>query len=75
MEIRLVAPAAEAAGLGAVPGVRNLTLDGDVIRLAVEGSMDPLVKELAKLPVRTLTSEPPELDEIFRSYYGAPDAD
>jgi ABC-2 type transport system ATP-binding protein len=75
MEIRLVAPAAEAARLGAVPGVRNLTLDGDIIRLAVEGSMDPLVKELAKLPVRTLTSEPPELDEIFRSYYGAPDAD
>jgi hypothetical protein len=28
------------------------------------------VKELATLPVQTLTSEAPELDEVFLSYYG-----
>ena len=33
--------------------------------------MDELVKELAACPVQTLTSEPPDLDEIFLSYYGA----
>ena len=32
--------------------------------------MDALVKELARFPVQTLTSEEPELDEIFLSYYG-----
>ena len=32
--------------------------------------MDALVKELAAFPVQTLTSRPPELDEIFLSYYG-----
>jgi hypothetical protein len=36
--------------------------------------MDALVKALARLPVQTLTSEAPELDEIFRSYYGGADA-
>ena len=56
--------------LDRVPGVRDVTLQDGVLRLTVEGSMDALVKELAQLPVLTLTSEPPELDEIFRSYYG-----
>jgi hypothetical protein len=32
--------------------------------------MDALVKELARYPVQTLTSEEPELDEIFLAYYG-----
>jgi hypothetical protein len=37
--------------------------------------MDALVKELARFPVETLTSEAPELDEIFLSYYGRANAD
>ena len=37
--------------------------------------MDALVKELATLPVQSLTSEPPELDEIFLTYYGQSHAD
>ena len=37
--------------------------------------MDALVKELGRLPVQTLTSEPPELEEIFLSYYGSSHAD
>ena len=44
-----------------------------MIRLQVDGPMDALVKALAQLPVQTLTSEPPELDEIFLAYYSAPD--
>lgn len=56
-------------------GVRNVSLGDGVVRLDVEGSMDPLVKELARLPVQTLTSEPPELDEVFLSYYGHSNAD
>jgi ABC-2 type transport system ATP-binding protein len=69
VEVRLAKPVREAERLRHVPGVRDLSLRDGVIRLAVEGSMDALVKELAKLPVQTLTSEPPELEEIFRSYY------
>jgi ABC-2 type transport system ATP-binding protein len=75
VEVRLAAPSAGAERLRAVPGVRDVTVGDGVVRLGVEGSMDALVKELARLPVQTLTSEAPELDEIFRSYYGGADVD
>ena len=75
VEVRLAGSAAGWEQLGRVAGVRHLTLDDGVIRLTVEGSMDTLVKELGRLPVQTLTSEPPELEEIFLSYYGSSDAD
>ena len=66
-------PADEVERLRAVPGVRDPALQDGVLRLQVEGSMDALVKQLARLPVHTLTSETPELDEIFLSYYGDDD--
>jgi ABC-2 type transport system ATP-binding protein len=75
VEVQLGAPAPEAVRLRDVPGVRDVSLADGLVRLTVEGPMDALVKELARLPVLTLTSEPPELDEIFRSYYGRADAD
>jgi ABC-2 type transport system ATP-binding protein len=74
VEARLAAPA-DVDGLRSVPGVRDLSSRDGVIRLDVEGSMDALIKELAKLPVQTLTSHAPDLDEIFRSYYGGGPAD
>jgi ABC-2 type transport system ATP-binding protein len=74
VEVRLAAPAPGVERLRGVPGVRSFEAGDGVVRLDVEGSMDALVKELATLPVQTLTSAPPELDEIFRSYYGGPDA-
>ena len=76
VEVRLAEPATGLERLRDVPGVSDLTVDDSVVRLVIEGSMDRLVKELARLPVQALTSEPPELDEVFRSYYGSsPDAD
>jgi ABC-2 type transport system ATP-binding protein len=75
VEVRLARPASGLERLREVPGVRGVSLDDAVLRLVVEGSMDALVKELANLPVRTLTSEAPDLDEIFLSYYGATDGD
>jgi ABC-2 type transport system ATP-binding protein len=70
VEVRLAAPQPGLERLRDVPGVRAASVDGVVLRVDVEGSMDRLVKELARLPVETLTSEPPDLDEIFRSFYG-----
>jgi ABC-2 type transport system ATP-binding protein len=75
VEVRLAGPTAGVERLRDVPGVRELTVTDGVVRLSVEGSMDALVKALAALPVETLTSAPPELEEIFRSYYGAAHAD
>jgi ABC-2 type transport system ATP-binding protein len=74
VEARLAAPTAEAERLRDVPGVRDFSIEDGIIRLSIEGSMDALLKELARLPVQTLTSEAPELEEIFRSYYGGADA-
>jgi ABC-2 type transport system ATP-binding protein len=71
VEVRLAGPATGLERLRDVPGVSELTVDDSVVRLVIEGSMDRLVKELARLPVQALTSEPPELDEVFRSYYGS----
>lgn len=59
--------------LDRIPGVRDISLTDGVARLRVEGSMDPLVKALAAYPVQTLTSERPELEEIFLGYYGSAD--
>jgi ABC-2 type transport system ATP-binding protein len=70
VEVRLAEPAEGVERLREVPGVEALELDGEVVRLEVHGSMDALVKALAAFPVQTLTSAPPELDEIFLSYYG-----
>ena len=74
VEVRLATAAGGLERLRDVPGVRGVSWGDGVVRLDVEGAMDPLVKELARFPVQTLTSEAPELDEIFRSYYGASDA-
>ncbi|HET7856016.1 MAG TPA: ABC transporter ATP-binding protein [Gaiellaceae bacterium] len=74
VEVRFEHPLEGLDRLRDVPGVREVSTDGAVIRLDVEGSMDALVKELAKLPVHALTSETPELEEIFLSFYGGPDA-
>ena len=70
VEVRFAGQAEGVESLGEVPGVRAVSHEGDVVRLEVHGSMDALVKELGRFPVQTLTSEPPELDEIFLSYYG-----
>ncbi len=73
--VRLGAPVAGLERLHDVPGVREVVVGDSVVILEVEGSMDALIKELAKLPVQTLTSEAPELEDIFRSLYGRADAD
>jgi ABC-2 type transport system ATP-binding protein len=74
VEVRLATAVEGLERLRDVPGVRGVSWGEGVVHLDVAGAMDALVKELARLPVQTLTSEAPELDEIFRSYYGGSDA-
>ena len=54
-----------------LPGVRDLTLDGRILRCTVMGSLDALVKAAAKFEVRNLRSIETSLEEIFMAYYGA----
>ena len=74
VEVRFAGPPTGWESVRGVQGVRDASLDDGVLRLTVEGAMDAVVKELARLPIQTLTSEPPELEELFLSFYGVTDA-
>jgi ABC-2 type transport system ATP-binding protein len=54
----------------AVPGVRSAEAAGDVLRLTVTGSMDPVIKELAHHEVIDVVSHEPSLEDVFLTYYG-----
>ena len=75
VEVRLAEPAPGVERLADVPGVSAFASEDQVVRLEIEGPMDALVKALAAFPVQTLTSAPPELEEIFLSYYGGVEDD
>jgi ABC-2 type transport system ATP-binding protein len=63
------------AELRALPGVRDLQADGARVRFVAEpGSLDAVVKAIARHPVVDLELAHPSLEEIFLTYYtdGAP---
>jgi ABC-2 type transport system ATP-binding protein len=61
-------PAAEA--LAALAGVSAVSPEGAGVRCRVAGSMDPVVKLLARYDVLAVRSAEPDLDDLFMSYYG-----
>jgi ABC-2 type transport system ATP-binding protein len=56
--------------LAAVDGVDVVDAHGAVVELTVTGSVDPLIKALAKYDVVNLVSHEPDLEQIVLSYYG-----
>ncbi|MFI6902852.1 ATP-binding cassette domain-containing protein [Nonomuraea sp. NPDC050394] len=59
-----------AGGLARLPGVHELTVDGDRLRCQVDGAaLTPVLTELARAGVRSLTSRPPTLEELFLRHY------
>lgn len=59
------------APFAALPGVADVVGAGRTLRLRAEGDLDPLVKLAAAHHVVDLVSEPPDLEEIFRSFFPA----
>jgi len=56
--------------LEALAGIQVLLRDSDQdLLLQVEGEMDGLIKALAALPILTMETERPSLEEIFLAYY------
>ncbi len=54
-----------------LPGVHNLTATNGQIRFEVDGNqLDPTVRELAALGVRSLPAHPPTLEEHLLRHYG-----
>ncbi|MET9493467.1 ABC transporter ATP-binding protein [Streptomyces sp. NPDC006552] len=62
--------ASPARGLAALPGVHDLDVQGDRVRLQVDtAGLDAVLKALTAAGVRTLTSTPPTLEELFLRHY------
>jgi ABC-type multidrug transport system ATPase subunit len=58
-------------GLGDLPGVHDLSLDGPKTRFTVDqGELNRVLERLIDLDVRTLVSSPPTLEELFLRHYG-----
>jgi ABC-2 type transport system ATP-binding protein len=61
----------EPAGLDALPGVHNLFVEDHRARFDVDTSrLDETLRTISGLGVRTLTSRPPTLEELFLRHYG-----
>jgi len=69
LEIHFAAPVPKEAFAGAT-GVRDLVVEGNVLRCAVAGSLDALIKTAARFEVLNVISHEPTLEEVFLAYYG-----
>jgi len=64
--------AAAPAGLAALPGVHGLDVRGDRVRFEVDTDhLDGALRALVSSGVRSLTSRPPTLEELFLRHYEA----
>jgi ABC-2 type transport system ATP-binding protein len=58
------------AGLAAVPGVHDLQAHNGSVRFDVDtGALDGALRQLTSVGVRSLTSQPPTLEELFLRHY------
>ncbi|MPZ85210.1 MAG: ATP-binding cassette domain-containing protein [Actinophytocola sp.] len=64
--------AGTASGLGNHPGVHDLTVDGNQVKFDVDTKeLDAVLRQLTDVGVRSLTSQPPTLEELFLRHYQA----
>jgi len=60
-------------GLDRIEGVHDLVVEDHRLTAQVDAAgMDPLMAALSAAGIRTLTSQPPTLEELFLRHYGAP---
>ena len=65
-----VETAGPVAGLGTLPGVHDVAVDGTRTRFSVEpDELNDVLRKLVDADVRTLTSSPPTLEELFMRHY------
>ena len=74
LELRFAAPVSESAFQG-VEGVRNVVVNGAVLRCDVVGSLDQFIKTAAQYEVADIAVHEPSLEEIFLAFYREDDAD
>jgi ABC-2 type transport system ATP-binding protein len=69
VEVRFAA-APLANAFARVPGIRDVHLDGALLRCTMQGVVDPLVKAIGRYEVVDLTSHEADLEETFLALYG-----
>ncbi len=69
LEITFSGPPPLAAFAG-LPGVRDVTVEGDRLRCTVVGPLDAVVKAAGQFTVVDLISHEPSLEDVFLAYYG-----
>jgi ABC-2 type transport system ATP-binding protein len=63
-------------GLAAVPGVHGLVTDGSRVEMEVDTEqLDAALRRLVEAGVRTLTSQPPTLEQLFLRHYAVADGE
>lgn len=73
LEVRFGHEAPSAEALESVAGVSGASISGSVAHLRLEGSVDPLVKALARFEVVSLHTHDTPLEEIFLALYEGED--
>ena len=64
-----VREAVDPASFAGVPGVVEVAVHDGLVRLTVEGSVDPVIKAAAALTVDGIATEQVDLEEVFLEYY------
>ncbi|MFF3562096.1 ATP-binding cassette domain-containing protein [Streptomyces sp. NPDC002574] len=66
--------AGPADALAALPGVHDLDIQGSRVKLQVDaGELNAVLRQLSEAGVRSLTSTPPTLEELFLRHYETDD--
>ena len=59
-----------AIGLAALPGVHDFRAENGQVHFEVDSEhLDPVIREIARLGVRSLISQPPTLEQLLLSHY------
>ena len=59
------------SGLERLPGMHDLHVDDHIVRFDVDTSqLEPALRRLTELGVRSLVSQPPTLEDLFLRHYG-----
>jgi ABC-2 type transport system ATP-binding protein len=61
---------AEIGGLANVPGVTDVSVEGDSVKFQLNGDFDPLLRAIGDRYVVDLRVHEPSLEEIFLAFYG-----
>jgi len=69
VELRFVGDVPVGA-FAALPGVSDVTTDGNLLRMRVSGSITPVVREAANYELLDFVSREPSLEETFLAQYG-----